>query len=108
MQAVWRVAEYFRTGGGVPGRRYTEGRRENEDPLRAYFWFSIMAEQKSLYEQVDDNTVTLGKIGVNSLSRVLFDAEKATLGEAVASWRPTRPVVSGADCLRLPDGLTGE
>ena len=104
MHAVWFLAEYFRTGGGVPGPTYNDGRPEDENPLRAYFWFSVMAGQQGLYDTVDERSVTLGKIGVNAVGGVLFAAEKAALEEAVKRWRPTRPVDSGDACLALPDG----
>ncbi len=105
MRAVWFLAEYFRTGGGVPGPGYADGRPENENPLRAYFWFSVMAAQQRLYERVDERSVILGKIGANALGGVLLEEEKVALGEALGRWRPTRPVASAAACLDLPDGL---
>ena len=108
MHAVWFLAEYFRTGGGLPGPTYNDGRPEDENPLRAYFWFSVMAGQQGLYDTVDDRSVTLGRIGVNTVGGALFEAEKAALAEAVKRWRPTRPVDSGDACLSLPDGLSGQ
>ncbi len=105
MHAVWFLAEYFRTGGDVPGPAYNAGRREDENPLRAYFWFSIMAGQQGLFDTVDDRSVILGKIGVNVVGGVLFAHEKAALENAVQRWRPTRRVASGDACLALPDGL---
>ena len=107
MHAVWYLAEYFRTGGGVPGPGYNRGRREDEDPLRAYFWFAVMAGQAGLYEVVDDRSVILGKIGVNAVGGVLFAEERAALEAAVLRWRPGAPVASGEDCLALPEGLEG-
>jgi hypothetical protein len=108
MHAVWFLAEYFRTGGGLPGPSYNDGRPEDENPLRAYFWFSVMAGQQGLYDTVDDGSVILGKIGVNAVGGALFAAERAALEEAVERWRPTRPVDSGDACLSLPDGLSGQ
>ncbi len=108
MHAVWFLAEYFRTGGGLPGPTYNDGRPEDENPLRAYFWFSIMAGQQGLYDTVDDRSVILGRIGVNAVGGALFDTEKAAIEEAVEKWRPTRPVDSGDGCLALPDGLSGQ
>ena len=105
MHAVWFLAEYFRTGGGVPGPGYNDGRRENENPLRAYFWFSVLAGQAALYEAVDDPSVILGRIGVNAVGGVLLADEKTALAEAVMRWHPTRRVDSGDACLALPDGL---
>ena len=108
MHAVWFLAEYFRTGGGLPGPTYNDGRPEDENPLRAYFWFSIMAGQQGLYDTVDERSVMLGKIGVNTVGGALFEAEKAALAEALGRWRPTRPVDSGEACLSLPDVLSGQ
>lgn len=105
MHAVWYLAEYFRTGGGVPGRRYNQGRVEDENPLRAYFWFSVMAAQRGLYERVDERSVILGEIGVNAVGGVLLEGERVALGEALERWRPTRPVASAEACLGLPEGL---
>jgi TPR repeat protein len=102
MRAVWILAEWFRTGGGVPGQRYNEGKPENEDPLRAYFWFSVMAQQKDLYEEVYDNSVLLGKIGMTRVGRVLYEEEKTALGAAVSRWRPTRSVSTPGRCLEIP------
>lgn len=107
MRAVWFLAEYFRTGGGVPGRRYNEGRAQDENPLRAYFWFSVMAGQGGLYERIDERSVLLGKIGVNAVGALLLEQERVILGEALARWSPERPVASAEACLALPEGLAG-
>ena len=107
MHAVWFLAEYFRTGGGVPGRAYNAGRRGDENPLRAYFWFSIMAGQDALYETVDERSVILGKIGVNAVGGVLYAGERIAIEEALKGWRPAQPVDSAAACLALPEGLPG-
>lgn len=105
MHAVWYLAEYFRTGGGVPGPAYTRGRREDENPLKAYFWFAIMAEQEALYDSVDERSVILGRIGVNAVGGALFREEREALAAAVSAWRPDRPVASDETCLALPEGL---
>jgi TPR repeat protein len=105
MHAVWFLAEYFRTGGGVPGPGYNDGRAQDENPLRAWFWFSVMAGQQALYETVDERSRILGKIGVNAVGGVLLDEEKTALTAALGRWRPTRPVASAEACLALPDGL---
>jgi len=107
MHAVWFLAEYFRTGGGVPGPAYNAGRPEYENPLRAYFWFSVMAGQEDLYETLDDASVILGKIGANAVAGVLFTEEKTAIDEALKEWRPARPVDSADACLALPEGLPG-
>lgn len=105
MHAVWFLAEYFRTGGGVPGRGYNDGRPQDENPLRAWFWFSVMAGQEALYEAVDERSRILGRIGVNAVGGVLLDGEKAAIRAALARWRPTRAVASTQACLALPEGL---
>lgn len=105
MHAVWFLAEYFRTGGGVPGPGYNDGRPEDENPLRAYFWFSVLAGQRELYDTVDERSRMLGKIGVNAVGGVLFTEEKAAIGEALSRWQPTQPVDSAGACLALPEGL---
>lgn len=105
MHAVWYLAEYFRTGGGVPGPAYTRGRREDENPLKAYFWFTVMAEQEAHYDSVDARSVILGRIGVNAVGGALFPEERAALAAAVRAWRPDRPVASAETCLALPEGL---
>lgn len=106
MQAVWYLAEWFRTGGGMPGRHYNDGDRGHEDPIRAYFWFSVMAKQKALYDTVHEDSVRLGKIGKTAVGAVLFEVEKAEIGEALSRWQPTDPAASPEECLRLPRGVT--
>lgn len=108
MHAAWFLAEYFRTGGGVPGSHYLEGNQARSDPIRAYFWFLVMANQSGLYKETHADSVTLGKIGVNAVGRELYAEEKAGLARALAAWHPSRPVRSGEECLALPEGLAGE
>lgn len=105
MQAVWFLAEWFRTGGGIPGRHYNDGRRADEDPIRAYFWFSVMAMQKKLFRQVHDDSVRLGKIGMTAVGSALYDDEILAIGAAVNDWRPDRPVASPERCLEIPAGV---
>lgn len=105
MQAVWYLAEWFRTGGGIPGRHYNDGNRGDEDPIRAYFWFSVMAEQKAHYENVHEDSVRLGKIGRTAVGSVLFEQEKAAIGEVLSRWQPTQPAPSPQGCLELPRGV---
>ena len=105
MHAVWFLAEYFRTGGGTPGPGYNDGRAENENPVRAYFWFSVMAGQQELYETVDERSVILGRIGANAVTGGLLGEERAALDEALGRWRPSRPVASAEACLALPDAV---
>lgn len=105
MQAVWFLAEWFRTGGGIPGQHYNDGSRANEDPIRAYFWFSVMAMQKDLYQEVHQDSVRLGKIGMTAVGSALFDDEIAAIGEAVGEWGPEQPVSSAKRCLEIPAGV---
>lgn len=105
MQAVWYLAEWFRTGGGMPGKHYNDGNRADEDPIRAYFWFSVMAEQKAHYENVHEDSVRLGKIGRTAVGSVLFEQEKAEVGEALSRWQPDQPAPSPERCLELPRGV---
>ena len=102
MQAVWFLAEWFRTGGGIPGKHYNDGIRANEDPIRAYFWFSVMAMQKDLFNQIHEDSVRLGKIGMTAVGSALFEEEIAAIGAAVKRWRPDRPAESPKRCLRIP------
>lgn len=105
MHAVWYLAEWFRTGGGIPGRHYNDGSRASEDPIRAYFWFSVMAMQKDLFRQVHEDSVRLGKIGMTAVGGALYDDEIAAIGAAVNDWRPEKPVASPQRCLEIPAGV---
>jgi TPR repeat protein len=105
MQAVWYLAEWFRTGGGIPGKHYNDGNRADEDPIRAYFWFSVMAEQKAHYENVHEDSVRLGKIGRTALASVLYEQEKTDVSEALSRWQPDQPAPSPERCLELPRGV---
>lgn len=105
MQAIWYLAEWFRTGGGMPGKHYNDGHRADEDPIRAYFWFSVMAEQKVLYQSVHEDSVRLGRIGRTAVGSVLYEEEKLEIGEALARWQPDHPAASPDECLELPEGV---
>ena len=105
MQAVWFLAEWFRTGGGIPGRHYNDGSRAREDPIRAYFWFSVMAAQERLFNQVHEDSVRLGKIGMTAVGGALYEEEIAAVGAAVNEWRPDRPAASPQQCLEIPAGV---
>lgn len=108
MQAAWYLAEWFRTGGGVPGARYNDGSRAAEDPVRAYFWFSVMAEQAQLYENVHEDSVRLGKIGRTAVGSVLFEKEREEIAAAVARWRPRPANLTPQSCLAIPKLATGD
>ena len=98
-RAQWMLAEYFRTGGALPELGYRSGRREDEDPVRAFFWYSLLAAQSRLFATVDDSAARLGRLGMNSVGRELYPSERAAVAAAVAAWRPSPP---SADCLELP------
>jgi len=104
LRAVWYLGEYFRTGGGLPGR-YADGRREDEDPLRAYFWFGVLARSDTLYTHGAEGVARVGRLGMSTVGRELYPEEKRSLDAAVERWRPTRAPGSGESCLALPDGL---
>lgn len=105
MQAVWFLAEWFRTGGGIPGKHYNDGHRAREDPIRAYFWFSVMAEQKQFYENVHEDSIRLGKIGRTAVGAQLFESEKAEIADAVADWNPGGEPILPENCLDVPSGI---
>ncbi len=104
MRAVWLLAEYFRTGGGLPDKLYKNKHRENEDPYRAYFWFQVLAHQKDYYQQVHQDGEKLGNIGRFVMARQLDAAEIDQLEHYLKQWEPHEPLVSLEDCLRLPQG----
>lgn len=103
-RALWYLATYFRTGGGVPGAEQL-GERAREDPLRAYFWFGIQADQQRHFDSVHAESELLGRLGRSTLAPLLYPEERARIEAAVARWDPARPVRSGRACLRLPQGL---
>ena len=103
MRAAWSLAEFFRTGGALPGRRYQRGDRGREDPRRAYFWFSVMAGQSGRYAQEDEASRKLGRLGMRSVRRELFESEVEVLEAALEAWGPERRFDSPQRCLALPD-----
>jgi hypothetical protein len=101
-EAVWLLAEYFRTGGGLPGWRYTEGRREREDPVRAHFWFLLLASQDAHYDEVVEDTLSLGALGARTTGRELTEAERRLVQDRLVRWRPLPVAADRERCLRLP------
>jgi len=101
-QALWLLAEYFRTGGGLPGRRYNDGDRSREDPVKAYFWFKVMAGQDRHYQQVVADAARLGRLGAGTVVKQLLDGEKQQVERRLESWSPARPPSSPERCLDLP------
>jgi TPR repeat protein len=78
VNALWRLAEYFRTGGGQPGRAYQDGDPAQENPLKALFWFEVMAQQQRHYAEVLPQGVRLGRIGAGRVRDLLLDAADAS------------------------------
>ena len=103
-RAVWLLAEYFRTGGGLPSYRYKGKRRENEDPYRAYFWFEVLARQKTYYQEVYQDGEKLGNIGRFVMARQLEEAEIDQIKYFLEQWEPHEPIDSLESCLALPQG----
>lgn len=102
VRAQWYLAEYFRTGGGLPGQRYNDGDRAAEDPLKAYFWFGLMAAQPRLYARVEARAVTLGLVGMSQVARQLHEGERQQVARALERWTPGDTPPPGAACLHLP------
>jgi len=103
-RAAWFLAEYFRTGGGLPGRRYNEGERQREDPVKAYFWFRVMAEQAGLFETAVEDAVNMGRLGGSSVARQLLEGERQRVDRRLERWSPGQVPASPERCLELPDG----
>ena len=104
VRAAWLLAEYFRTGGGLPSKRYQHKSREHEDPYRAYFWFEVLARQKDYYRQVYQEGEKLGNIGRFVMARQLNKAEIDQVKFFLQQWQPREPVTSLEQCLALPRG----
>jgi len=106
MHGIWFLAEYFRTGGGVPGAQYNHGSRRDENPLKAYFWFTLLAHQQQYFDTVHADSQRLGNLGRAETGRQLQDEEKAALDEVARLWRPRWQAVNGLlSCLDLPGPL---
>jgi hypothetical protein len=103
-RALWMLAEYFRTGGGLPSKRYKGKSRKNEDPYRAYFWFEIMARQKNYFQEIYQDGEKLGNIGRYIVARQLEEAEIDQIKHYLQQWEPHEPVASLESCLALPQG----
>jgi len=103
-RALWMLAEYFRTGGGLPSKRYKGKSRENEDPYRAYFWFEIMARQKNYFQEIYQDGEKLGNIGRYIVARQLEEAEIDQIKHYLQQWEPKGPLASIESCLALPQG----
>ena len=103
-RAAWFLAEYFRTGGGLPGRRYNQGDRGQEDPVKAYFWFRVMAEQDRLYRESVADAVSMGRLGASSVARELREAERQRVEHRLERWRPGQAPGPPGHCLDLPAG----
>jgi TPR repeat protein len=101
-QSLWLLAEYFRTGGGLPGRRYNDGDRSLEDPVKAYFWFKVMAGQKQYYDETVADAARLGRLGVGTLAKQLTPGERQSAQRRLETWSPAQRPESPARCLELP------
>lgn len=102
IRALWFLAEYFRTGGGLPGRRYTQGTRELQNPVKAYFWYQVMVRHRELYAVTYNEAGTLGRLGSASAARELSEDEKEQVREQALRWSPRERVSSAQACLNLP------
>ena len=102
VNALWFVAEYQRTGGGVPGHDYSLGEPGRENPLKALFWFRLLERQRQFYDEILAEGERLGRIGAGIVQRQLLDEERAQVEEAVRRWSPTKTPASLGLCLALP------
>ena len=102
VHATWLLAEWFRTGGGLAERHYEGRSREHEDPMRAYFWYSVLARMGARDVEAGDRAAQLGGLGQRSVGSMLFAPEREEMAAAAAAWQPwTRPA-DGETCLALP------
>ncbi|MGI9334709.1 MAG: hypothetical protein ACR2RL_16325 [Gammaproteobacteria bacterium] len=104
MTGIWRLAEYLRTGGGVPGHGYAERDAAREDPIRALFWFQVLAQQSRWYLDVDTSSQRIGSLGVRRLTDQLFPVELERVAAALEHFDPARPPPDSS-CLKAPAGL---
>jgi TPR repeat protein len=102
LRAAWYLAEYFRTGGGLPGQRYNDGERAAENPIKAYFWFGVLAGQARYYARTDASARTLGELGMSRVGDQLYDGERQQVERALERWAPLDAASRGARCLDLP------
>lgn len=102
VNALWFLAEYQRTGGGVPGQDYSGGDPARENPLKALFWFRLMFWQERFYQQVVPEGVSLGRLGSASVRRQLSDEERERVDRRAQQWSASRLPASGEACLALP------
>ena len=102
LRAAWYLAEYFRTGGGLPGQRYNDGERGAENPIKAYFWFGVMAGQERYYARTVASARTLGELGMRRVGDQLYAGERQQVQRALARWTPLDAPSRGERCLDLP------
>jgi TPR repeat protein len=102
LRAAWYLAEYFRTGGGLPGQRYNDGARSAENPIKAYFWFGVMAGQERYYARIVASARTLGELGMRRVGDQLYDGERQQVERALERWTPHDAPSGGERCLELP------
>ena len=102
VNALWRLAEFYRTGGGQPGLDYLTGDPGAENPVKALFWYRVMALQERYYQAVLPEGVRLGRIGAGMVRRALLPAELDAVEARLAQWSPGSAVPDPARCLALP------
>lgn len=102
LRAAWYLAEYFRTGGGLPGQRYNDGERAAENPIKAYFWFGVLAGQARYYARTDARARTLGELGMRRVGDQLYDGERQQVERALERWTPLDAASRSERCLDLP------
>ncbi len=100
--ALWFLAEYFRTGGAVPGSGYRDGDPARENPLKALFWYRVMAGQKRYYQQVVSEAVRLGRLGAARVEKQLYASEVEQVTLRLTDWRPDPSLSDPKRCLSLP------
>lgn len=105
MRGIWRMAEYLRTGGGVPGHGYSQADLEREDPIRALFWFEVLAQQERWYDAADASSQRIGRLGARELKSQLFPAELEKVRVALDSFDVANPPSPSETCLTHPPGL---
>ena len=92
-------------GGGVPGYGYARRDPAREDPIRALYWYELLANQSRWFDSVDANSQRVGRLAAKRLRGDLFEAERARVATALAAFDATRAPPVNASCLRTPRGL---
>ena len=77
------------------------GQRALEDPVKALFWFEILAQQERFYARAVPEGARLGRIGAGRVGRFLLPGEREAVLARLEGWRPAPPG-DGEACLALP------